>query len=94
MANNHYKPGDSIVVRSGIQKSAQPKGSGEIIAVMPETRGVVSYRVRFQFENFERNVTQDEIDFDASIRARDESDSATEKQSSAWIKPNAIRVRK
>ena len=94
MERNRYKPGDMIVVRTGIMKSAQPQGAGEILAVLPETRGVLSYRVRFQAENFERNVSQDEIDIDASAHAGDESANAVEEKSSSWIKPSAIRVKK
>ncbi len=94
MAEARYRPGDVIVVRSGISKSAQAQGIGEVIAVLPETRGVVSYRVRFQHENFERHVSHEEIDNMPSERERERIQISAESRSSSWIDSSKIRVRK
>lgn len=64
MAHGRYRPGDSVVLKPGIFGSIQPAGS--VVSVMPLSQGVVHYRIRFQNENFERSIRQDDIDVEAS----------------------------
>ena len=92
MAKVLYQPGDTIILKVRV-----PEGSGRVVSVFPETQGSPPrYRVRFQNENFERNIAQDEIDTDASIaRMRDVPNTApVGTTSSSWINSNAIRTKK
>lgn len=96
MRKIHYRSGDTIVLKARVLGGVQPEGSGRITSVLPETQGSSPrYRVRFQNENFERNIAQDEIDPDASTaRMQDVQNAAPRGATSSWINPNTIRTRK
>ncbi|CUX50351.1 cold-shock protein [Rhizobium oryzihabitans] len=95
MRKNLYRSGDAIVLKAGVLGANQPSGPGRIIAVLPETQGLVRFRVRFQHENFERNIALDEIDAaSSSSRARDVENSAPRAPGSSWINTNTIKIRK
>lgn len=67
MRKNPYRSGDAIFLKAGVLGANQPKGPGRVVTALPETQqGAVRYRVRFQHENFERNIALDEIDVAAS----------------------------
>ncbi len=94
MPKHRYRSGDLIVLKARVLGSAQPEGTGQIMSALPETDGSARYRVRFQGENFERCVGQDEIDvIVASPRPR-EAHSGDGSPQSTWIKSSTIRVRK
>ncbi|MBB3383332.1 cold-shock protein (plasmid) [Rhizobium sp. WW22] len=93
MANGRYRPGDSIVLKPGIFGNAQP--AGRIVSVLPVSQGVVHYRVRFQSENFERSVRQDDIDAGASPSSLSPAQAEISQTSkSSWINSNSIRTKK
>jgi hypothetical protein len=96
MVNRRYRPGDTIMLKHGVLGSVQPSGSGNILSVMPAAQGFVHYRVRFQNENFERSIRQDDIDVLASHSPPlpSEARAATESSKSSWINSNSIRIRK
>ena len=96
MAQRRYRTGDSIVLKAGILGSSQPIGTGRVMSVLPAAQGFVHYRVRFQNENFERSVRQDDIDFLASPSSLSpaETQAGPESPSSSWINSNSIRTRK
>ena len=95
MLNSRHHAGDIVVLKDGLFKGTQPKGSGRVVSVLPETRGLVQYRVRFQNENFERNVSEDELDAASSTSSEDNSRAEpTRDPSSSWINSNKIRIRK
>lgn len=64
MAHSRYELGYSIVLKPGVFGSIQAAGS--VVSVMPISQGVVHYRVRFQNENSERSIRQDDIDVETS----------------------------
>ncbi|ASW04723.1 cold-shock protein [Rhizobium sp. 11515TR] len=93
MTNGRYRPGDSIVLKPGIFGYAQPAGS--IVSVLPVSRGVAHYRVRFQNESFERRVRQDDIDAGASPSSLSPTQAEVPQTSkSSWINSNSIRTKK
>jgi hypothetical protein len=93
MAHGRYRPGDSIVLKPGIFGSIQPAGS--VVSVMPLSQGVVHYRVRFQNENFERSIRQDDIDVEASPSSLSPAQAEIPQISkSNWINSNLIRTKK
>lgn len=96
MAQGRYHEGDSIVLKTGVLGSAQPAGAGRIMSILPAAQGFVHYRVRFQNENFERSIRQDDIDIIASPSSISSSGPQTvsESSKSSWINSNAIRIRK
>ncbi|CAN7688087.1 cold-shock protein [Rhizobium sp. LjRoot30] len=96
MRKIRYRSGDTIVLKAGVLGSVHPDGAGRITSVLPETQGLSpQYRVRFQNENFERNIAHDDIDAEASTaRPQDAENAASLGATSNWINPNAIRIRK
>ena len=96
MATRRYQPGDSIVLKPGIFAGGQAFGAGRIISVLPAAQGLVHYRVRFQNENYERSIRQDDIDVLASPSSLPpvETQASAEAATSSWINANAIRIRK
>ncbi|MBB5577225.1 MULTISPECIES: cold-shock protein [Rhizobium] len=93
MTRGRYRPGDNIVLKPGIFGNVQSAGS--VVSVMPVSQGVVHYRIRFQNENFERSIRQDDIDVEASpsslLPAQAEIPQASK---SSWINSNSIRTKK
>ncbi|GAA3108667.1 hypothetical protein GCM10010520_61530 [Rhizobium viscosum] len=102
MVSRRYRPGDTIMLKHGVLGGAQPSGSGNILMVLPAAQGFVHYRVRFENENFERSIRQDDIDVAASpssplpfeVRGPLEVRAAPESSKSSWINSNSIRIRK
>ncbi|OWW05057.1 cold-shock protein [Rhizobium sp. R72] len=96
MARRHYRAGDSIVLKQGILGSAQPLGPGSILSVLPAAQGFVHYRVRFQNENYERSIRQDDIDVLASPSSFSpiETQAIPENSKSSWINSDAIRTKR
>ncbi|MBB3590761.1 hypothetical protein FHX08_001105 [Rhizobium sp. BK529] len=96
MTYRRYGPGDTVVLKHGVLGSAQPSGSGKVLSILPAAQGFVHYRVRFQSENFERSIRQDDIDGLASPSSSPPSQAraAPESSTSSWINSNSIRTRK
>ena len=95
MAAIRYNTGETIVLKARSLGGMQPQGAGRIVAVLPETRGAVCYRVRFANENFDRNIAEDDIDVSASS-ARDPQRQGTvsHETGTRWINSNSIKTRK
>jgi hypothetical protein len=73
----------------------QPDGRGEIVSLLPETRGLNAYRVQFERETFERSIGEDDIDPDASSDPHFAPSSVPSAASrSSWINTNSIRMKK
>lgn len=94
MASRRYRQGDTIVLKHGVLGSAQPQGTGNVLSVLPAAQGVIHYRVRFQNENFERSIRQDDIDALESPSSPSVAETASETPKSGWINSNVIRIRK
>jgi len=95
LAHSRYQPGDNIVLRQGVFGSAQ-MGAGRIVSVLPAAQGFIHYRVRFQNENYERSIRQDDIDVVASTSSRCEPEvpANSDGRISSWINSNTIRIKK
>ncbi|MDO6963231.1 cold-shock protein [Rhizobium alvei] len=95
MLKHRYRPGDVVVLKARVLGARQPDGRGEIISLLPETRGLNAYRVRFEQETFERSIGEDDIDPDTSSVPRLDPSSRTSAASrSSWINSNSIRMKK
>ena len=96
MATRLYQPGDTIVLKPGVLGNARPFGGGRIVSVLPAAQGVIHYRVRFQNENYERSIRQDDIDVLASSSSLSpaETPASPEGAKTSWINSSSIRTRK
>jgi len=95
MAAVRYRSGDMIVLKSRTLGGAQSQGQGHVVALMPETQGAVRYRVRLQGENFDRSISEDDIDTQASATREPDTKSVAPRQSgSSWIDLSSIRTKK
>ncbi len=96
MLNARYCTGDTIVLKARTRGSVQPKGTGQILTVLPITYGLARYRVRLNGENFDRNIDEDDIDTEASTARVIEVNrsSAHQKTGSSWIDLSALKTRK
>lgn len=95
MPKSSYRSGDTVVLKAGVLGRVQPTGPARITTVLPESQGIVRYRVQFPQENFERSISGDEIDGDASSsRTRDVRSASSQERTSSWVNPAAIKIRK
>lgn len=95
MPRKTYRSGDTVVLKTGAMGKGHPTGPCRITTVMPESQGVVRYRVQFAQESFERSISGDEIDADASVsRPRDAAAASSQNRSASWVNPAAIKIRK
>jgi hypothetical protein len=62
MPRVQYHSGDTICLKTRMRGSVQPQGIGRIVTSLPEMHGAIRYRVRLQGENFDRTISEDDID--------------------------------
>ncbi|QND39551.1 cold-shock protein [Rhizobium leguminosarum bv. viciae] len=62
MGRPNYKVGDMIVLKSGLTRTAKADKRCRISSILPNDHGHVQYRVQFDAENFERRITEADID--------------------------------
>lgn len=89
-----YSVGDTVVLKSGFLRKAEPETICRIASILPEAQGMVQYRVRFGNENFERRVTEGDIDRAASSASMGEGRPTSPAITSSWVNLNSIRVKK
>lgn len=93
MLNVHYRTGDTIVLKARTRGSVQPKGTGQILAVLPITYGVARYRVRLNGENFDRNIDADDIDTSTAHVIEVARASVHPKTGKSWIDLSVLKTR-
>jgi hypothetical protein len=96
MSRARYRTGDTVNLKTD---AFNRKGSGlscRIVAVLPGTEalGVAQYHVQFGHESCTRRITENDIDLDASVSARPVEVETSRHQTSAWINPRALKVKK
>ncbi|RUL99746.1 cold-shock protein [Rhizobium chutanense] len=94
MGRPNYQIGDMIVLKSGFTRTAKAEKRCRISSILPNDHGHVQYRVQFDAENFERRITEADIDTGetpsrASVEAAVKSDGAE-----PWLKFSSIRTGK
>ncbi len=92
-----YRPGDQIVLKPRTRGSLQPQETARIVALQPETRGPMRYRVRVQGEQFDRSIGKDDIDTEASTTATavsEANNASTRKAGSSWIDMSRLRSKR
>ena len=89
-----YRAGDRIVLKPRALGEATLSEVATVVAVLPETRGSIAYRVRFDEERFDRHVEHDLIDGDASTVSAPVQASKTEARTGSWVNFNSLRTKK
>ncbi|NKN36886.1 cold-shock protein [Agrobacterium sp. a22-2] len=93
MSRHLYKAGDHIVLKDGPVRTAKPSGDCRILAAMPESQGSRRYRIRFDTENFDRSIAEDEIDSGRSPTTGS-TPSPNIKGTGTWLKASSVRTKK
>jgi len=94
MRRPNYKVGDMIVLKSGLTRTAKADKRCRIASILPNDHGHVQYRVQFAAENFERRITEADIDTEESpSRASPEMVAKTD-GAEPWLKLSGIKIRK
>ncbi len=86
-----YKAGDTVVLKDGPFRMVKSAGSCKILAAMPELQGSLRYRIRFDSENFDRSISEGDIDVDRSP-ATGSAKSVPSKGKDPWLKANSVRT--
>lgn len=95
MGRPNYKVGDVIVLKSGLTRTAAAEKRCRIAGILPNDHGHVQYRVQFDAENFERRITETDIDTGKSpCEASPEAVAKLSDGVGSWLKPSSIRVGK
>lgn len=95
MSKVRYQPGDAIALKPRTLGSIDPQGKGQIVSVLPETQLSVRYRVRLHNENFDRSISQDDIDHAASAATVVETTRDVSRgPGSSWVDLKSIKTRK
>ncbi|MDQ0320903.1 hypothetical protein QO002_003041 [Pararhizobium capsulatum DSM 1112] len=85
-----YKPGDTLVMRSGLTHSSMADRTCTVVGVLPSDYGRFQYRVRFEHENFERRVVEADVDIDetpTTSRGGQPREKTAAPMGKSWLKP-------
>ena len=94
---HQYKVGETVVLKDGPVRMAKSAGPCKILAALPESQGSRQYRIRFESENFDRMVSEDDIDASSSPMvggAKSGNSSNSSKEKDPWLKANSVRTGK
>ncbi|MBX4869391.1 MULTISPECIES: hypothetical protein [Rhizobium] len=94
MSRPSYKVGDMIVLKSGLTRTTEADRRCRIASILPNDHGHVQYRVQFPGENFERRITEDDIDLGESPRRASSEAAAKAGGAEPWLKFSGIRMGK
>lgn len=93
MGRPNYKVGDMIVLKSGLTRTAKADKRCRISSILPNDHGHVQYRVQFDAENFERRITEADIDTGESP-SRVSQAAAKSDGAEPWLKFSSIKIGK
>lgn len=94
MSASLYRPGDLVNLKSRSLGRVAFQGTVRIVAVQPETKGLVRYRVRLGEEAFERTIAHEDIESVATPSGNSAEQDSASGGASGWINLSAIKVRK
>ncbi|MCB5204643.1 cold-shock protein [Neorhizobium sp. T786] len=89
-----YSVGDIVVFKSDLYRRSDNNRTCRIASVLPEAQGVIQYRIRFDDENFERRVTEADIDRVTEPPLKREERVTSPSTASSWVNLNAIKIKK
>ncbi|MBY3331827.1 cold-shock protein [Rhizobium laguerreae] len=94
MGRQNYKVGDMIVLKSGLTRTAKANKRCRISSILPNDHGHVQYRVQFDAENFERRITEADIDTGESPSRASPEVVAKSDGAEPWLKFSSIKIGK
>ncbi|RUM26274.1 cold-shock protein [Rhizobium vallis] len=94
MGRPNYKVGDMIVLKSGLTRTAKTDKRCRIASILPNDHGHVQYRVQFAAENFERRITEADIDAGESPSSASPEAVAKTDNAAPWLTFSSIKIRK
>ena len=94
MNKHRHNVGDVVVLKSGAFRSGETEGPCRIVSVLPDTNGLTQYRVRFEGENCERRITQEDISHEAAASVSDKSTPTLTPSGGSWVNLNTIKIKK
>ncbi|MFD1744366.1 cold-shock protein [Rhizobium helianthi] len=94
MARQKFESGDRVILR--VRMPGQSDGVGRIVALQPQGQGGVSkrYRVRFPTENFERSISEDDLEHASDVTPKRASAAVQTEAGPSWINSSKIRIKK
>jgi len=93
MGVHRYRVGDTVILKDGPVRMAKASGVCKVLAALPESQGSRRYRVRFDSENFDRSVAEDEIEAGRSTTSAS-SPARSNEDKDPWLKASSIRTAK
>ena len=95
MNGHRYKIGDRIVLKEGPARSLKSAGACKILAALPESQGSRQYRVHFETENYDRMISEDDIDTGHSpVSGAVKTSAPASRGKEPWLKVNSVRTGK
>ncbi|NKL01611.1 cold-shock protein [Rhizobium leguminosarum bv. viciae] len=94
MGRQNYKVGDMIVLKSGLTRTAKANKRCRISSILPNDHGHVQYRVQFDAENFERRITEADIDTGESPSRASPEVAAKSDGAEPWLTFSSIKIGK
>ncbi|MBY5515016.1 cold-shock protein [Rhizobium leguminosarum] len=94
MGRPNYKVGDMIVLKSGLTRTAKADKRCRISSILPNDHGHVQYRVQFDAENFERRITEADIDIGETPSRVSPQAAAKSDGAEPWLKFSSIKIGK
>lgn len=94
MPKQNYLSGDRIVLKASSPADHTATLSAMIVAVMPENQGTRRLRIRLDGENFDRTVSEDDIDQTLSPSRKPDAAAHQTIKSGGWINHDLVRTRK
>ncbi len=94
MSRLSYGVGDIIVLRSGLTRTAKADRRCKIVSVLPNDHGHAQYRVQLSTENFERRITEDDIDPAESPQPHLQETTTQVAEAGPWLKPSNLKIGK
>jgi len=89
-----YKTGNIVVLKSRNNGDPASQQNARIITAMPETQGSRRYRIRLDSENFDRTVSQDDIDPAASANQTLAAVVTIVSKPGGWINHDLVRTKR
>ncbi|MCF3642214.1 cold-shock protein [Rhizobium sp. TRM95111] len=92
MSRAGYVIGDTVVLKSGLSRSAGDERTCRIVGILPADHGEAQYRVRVGNETYERRIVQSDIDAAETAAPAPERMSSETRRPEPWLKPLTTRA--
>ena len=94
MIRHRYEVGDMIVLKDGFTRTVEAVRTCKIVAALPEFQGAPQYRVRFGNENYERRITEADIDAESTSAPPAPDMPDADVKGTSWVASLRIKTKK